>query len=30
MTYLPPGLPAPVTESDRLDLPYWEGTRQAC
>ena len=28
MTYLPPGLPAPVTESDRLDLPYWEGTRQ--
>ena len=28
MTYLPPGLPAPVTESDGLDLPYWEGTRQ--
>jgi uncharacterized protein len=28
MTYLPAGLPAPVTESDGLDLPYWEGTRQ--
>jgi uncharacterized OB-fold protein len=28
MTYLPAGLPAPVTETDRLDLPYWEGTRQ--
>ena len=25
MSYLPPGLPAPVTESDKLDLPYWEG-----
>ena len=30
MTYLPAGLPAPVTETDRLDLPYWEGTRKAC
>jgi uncharacterized OB-fold protein len=28
MTYLPAGLPAPVTEGDGLDLPYWEGTRQ--
>ena len=28
MAYLSPGLPAPVTESDGLDLPYWEGTRQ--
>ena len=28
MTYLPAGLPAPVTESDGLDLPYWEATRQ--
>ena len=28
MTYLPPGLPAPVVENDGLDLPYWEGTRQ--
>ena len=28
MSYLPAGLPAPVIESDGLDLPYWEGTRQ--
>jgi uncharacterized protein len=27
MTYLPNGLPEPVTESDKLDLPYWQGTR---
>ncbi|MEZ5856424.1 MAG: OB-fold domain-containing protein [Hyphomicrobiaceae bacterium] len=27
MTYLPKGLPEPVTEADRLDQPYWEGTR---
>ena len=27
MTYLPKGLPEPVTESDQLDLPYWQGTR---
>jgi uncharacterized OB-fold protein len=26
--YLPSGLPAPVPESDGLDAPYWEGTRQ--
>ena len=28
MTYLPVGLPAPVVESDGLDLPYWEAARQ--
>jgi uncharacterized protein len=28
MTYLPKGLPEPVAEPDRLDLPYWQGTRQ--
>lgn len=28
MTYLPKGLPEPVTEPDKLDLPYWQGTRQ--
>lgn len=28
MTYLPPGLPAPVTEADKLDQPYWQATRQ--
>lgn len=28
MTYLPKGLPGPVTEADRLDLPYWEGARR--
>ena len=27
MSYLPKGLPEPVTETDKLDLPYWEGTR---
>ena len=27
MTYLPKGLPEPVTEADKLDLPYWLGTR---
>ena len=27
MSYLPKGLPEPVTESDKLDLPYWQGTR---
>ena len=27
MSYLPEGLPVPATESDKLDLPYWEGTR---
>ncbi len=27
MTYLPKGLPAPVTETDKLDAPYWAGTR---
>lgn len=27
-TYLPAGLPAPVTEADKLDQPYWEGTRK--
>ena len=28
MTYLAGGLPAPVIESDLLDAPYWNGTRQ--
>ena len=28
MSYLPKGLPEPVPEIDKLDLPYWEGTRQ--
>lgn len=28
MTYLPKGLPVPVIEDDRLDAPYWEGTRE--
>ena len=28
MNYLPAGLPEPVTETDKLDLPYWEATRQ--
>ena len=28
MSYLKPGLPAPVIENDRLDAPYWEGTRR--
>lgn len=28
MTYLPKGLPEPVTEPDKLDQPYWQGTRQ--
>jgi len=28
MTYLPQGLPEPVTETDKLDAPYWEATRQ--
>lgn len=28
MNYLPHGLPEPVTETDKLDLPYWEGTRK--
>ena len=27
MSYLPKGLPEPVTETDKLDLPYWQGTR---
>jgi len=27
MSYLPKGLPEPVTEADKLDLPYWQGTR---
>jgi len=27
MTYLPKGLPEPVTEADQLDKPYWDGTR---
>jgi uncharacterized OB-fold protein len=27
MSYLPKGLPDPVTETDELDLPYWQGTR---
>ena len=28
MSYLPKGLPEPVTETDQLDLPYWEATRK--
>ena len=28
MPYLAAGLPAPVIESDLLDAPYWNGTRQ--
>ncbi len=28
MSYLPKGLPEPVAENDKLDLPYWQGTRQ--
>jgi uncharacterized OB-fold protein len=27
-TYLRPGLPAPLPESDGLDAPYWAGTRR--
>ena len=27
MSYLPMGLPEPVIENDKLDAPYWEGTR---
>ncbi len=27
MSYLPPGLPAPVPARDGLDRPYWEGLR---
>lgn len=27
-TYLRPGLPTPVPESDALDVPYWAGTRR--
>jgi uncharacterized OB-fold protein len=27
-TYLPAGLPIPVTEPDGLSAPYWEGLRQ--
>ena len=27
MSYLPKGLPEPVTETDKLDQPYWQGTR---
>ncbi|HEY4040216.1 MAG TPA: zinc ribbon domain-containing protein, partial [Rhodopila sp.] len=27
MSYLPKGLPEPVTETDKLDLPYWQGSR---
>ena len=26
-TYLPPGLPAPVPESDDLSKPFWDGLR---
>ena len=26
-TYLPAGMPRPVSEPDGLDAPYWEGTR---
>ena len=26
--HLPTGLPAPVTETDELDAPYWAGTRE--
>ena len=29
MTYLPQGLPEPVTEADKLDQPYWQATRQS-
>ena len=25
MSYLPKGLPEPVTETDKLDQPYWQG-----
>ncbi|HXA95700.1 MAG TPA: zinc ribbon domain-containing protein, partial [Candidatus Dormibacteraeota bacterium] len=25
--HLPAGMPRPVPEPDRLDAPYWEGTR---
>lgn len=28
-TYLPPGLPAPVPESDDLSKPYWDGLRES-
>jgi uncharacterized OB-fold protein len=28
MPYLNAGLPAPLVESDLLDAPYWNGTRQ--
>jgi uncharacterized OB-fold protein len=28
MPYLGKGLPEPVPEVDKLDLPYWEGVRQ--
>lgn len=28
MTYLPKGLPEPVSEADKLDEPYWQGTRK--
>ena len=27
-TYLPPGLPAPVPESDELPRPFWDGLRE--
>jgi len=27
MTYLPKGLQEPVTETEQLDKPYWDGTR---
>jgi uncharacterized OB-fold protein len=27
--YLPPGLPAPVPESDGLSKPYWQGLRES-
>jgi uncharacterized OB-fold protein len=26
-TYLPAGLPQPIVENDKLDEPYWAGTR---
>lgn len=29
MTYLPPGLPVPVAETDGLSAPYWSGLRES-
>ncbi len=28
VTYLPPGLPAPVPETDELSRPFWDGLRE--